>query len=78
MTTNYTYKNLLELKKGDLFTHKLEQFNTVYYEYINFDGEYYHAKIFQKDELTKYRDDIIVMVVGKVSLANQFRPQDSI
>ncbi len=71
MKPDYTSGNLSELKKGDLFTHKLEQFNTVYYEFINFDGEYYNAKIFKKDELIKYPDDIIVMVVGKVSLANQ-------
>ena len=71
MKPDYTSGNLSELKKGDLFTHKLEQFNTVYYEFINFDGEYYNAKIFKKDELIKYPDDIIVMVVGKVSLTNQ-------
>ena len=73
MTANYTYKNLSELKKGDLFTHKLEQFNIVYYEFINFDEEYYQAKIFQKDDLIKYRDNIIVLVVGKVHLANQLK-----
>jgi len=78
MKDNCIYKNLSELKKGDLFTHRLEQFNTVYYEFINFDREYYRAKIFQKNNLIKYRDDIIVMVVGKVSIGNQFRTKDSI
>lgn len=77
MTANYTYKNLSELKKGDLFTRRLEQFNTVDYEFINFDSEYYRAKIFQKNDLVKYRDDIIVMVVGKGSIGNQFRTKDS-
>ncbi len=78
MEPDYTFKNLSELEKGDLFTHKLEEFKTVYYEFINFDGEYYHARIFQKDELTQYRDDKIVMLVGKVSIGNQFRIKDSI
>ena len=73
MESDYTYKNLSELQKGDLFAHKLEQFDTVYYEFINFDGLYYHVKIFQKDEFTKFLADITVMVVGKVSLANQFK-----
>ena len=78
MEPDYTFKNLSELEKGDLYTHKLEELNTVYYEFINFDGEYYHARIFQKDELIQYRDDIIVMVVGKVSIENQFRIKDSL
>jgi len=72
MKPDYIYKNLSELEKGDLFTYRLEDFDTVYYEFIEFDGKYYHARIFQKEGFTKHLGDLTVMVVGKVSLDNQY------
>ena len=66
MIEEYNFKNLSEIKERDLFTVDLKKSNTIYYQFLSFDGNYYTAQKFQSAEIMKWQEDIRVIIIGRV------------